>query len=215
MELKHLEYKKLFKDIKYWKEEYELKKDMFSTIENLFNTEVTNFLNKNPFIKNKWDYFNEQKMKEIENIIEKNVDIDDVNIKKQSKININDATNEFEIDDEKNKEIKKIYRDIVKLTHPDKLINNHIDIDERNIKENLYKNATSYYKNNNLLELLYCANELNIDIDFNLIKIDELKKDINKLKQESISFENTIYWKWYYNNMTETIILQYLQQCDI
>ncbi len=213
MDLKELEYKKVLKDVKYWKEEYELKKSIFESIENLFNKEVSSFLEKNPSLKEKWNYYMDKKIQEIENIVKKNIQDD---IKKLSELELDsDINSDSESDDikvEKNKDLKKIYREIAKLSHPDKISEDDL---EKNRKIEIYKKATEYYDSDNISELIYLANELNIKYDYTNIEIDIFKKDIESFKQQSMSFENTLYWKWYYDNKNESLISQYLSQFGI
>ena len=81
----------------------------------------------------------------------------------------NETTTESIIEEEdndsqlkcQNKDIKKLYRKIVELTHPDKAED----------QEDIFREATRAYKEENLAMLLEIASELRI-------KIDELSDDL-------------------------------------
>lgn len=97
-----------------------------------------------------------------------------------------------------NKEYKselllKLYRNIVKLTHPDKTKNLPVNIQEQYII--YYRNATLYYNDNNLYELMYINKMLNYNpfiLTYTTTDIEQLKKYkdilINKIKDIETSF---------------------------
>ena len=88
------------------------------------------------------------------------------------------------VDDKTKKKIKKIYKEIVKKTHPDKVTSE--DLTE------LYMKATSAADNYNLFELFIICIELNIEIEVDeddkeiLIKLIEMKKE--ELRNIEVSF---------------------------
>jgi hypothetical protein len=87
-----------------------------------------------------------------------------------------------------NKDIKKLYRKIVELTHPDKAED----------QEDIFREATRAYKEENLAMLLEIASELRI-------KIDELSDQSMKLVQENIQdletkveeLKQSTAWAWH------------------
>ncbi len=209
MDLKEFEYKKLLKDVRYWKEEYELKKDMAYSIENMFNNALDEFLNKNPQIKLKWDSFMGKKTKQIETIIKQKFSDTEHKVEQEEPI-------EYVFEETapvltpKEIELKRVYREIVKLTHPDKL-RNHSDGDkERRLK--IYNDSTIYYENKDLSNIVYCADELSIKCDLTLIDTELIKKDIELFKQKAMMYEKSIYWKWYNDGKNETVLNTFLSQ---
>jgi len=84
--------------------------------------------------------------------------------------------------------IKGIFREIVKLTHPDKT-----DSEELN---EIYVEAKKAKKKNDLLELYFICGKLNIDIDLDELDIKSLNKIIEKKKESLIQFEKSWIWAW-------------------
>ena len=205
MDLKNLEFRKNIKEARFYKEDYELKKDLIHSIEHMFNNALEEFLNNNPEIKNEWDSFMNKKSKQIEKLIkEKYSDISPEVKEDLMKEEIKKELTPKEI------ELKRIYREIVKISHPDK-ISNYADSDkEKRLK--IYKECTQYYKNNDLSNLIYCADELNINYDTTLLDIDVIKKDIESYKLQSSMFENSVYWKWYRDGKDESLLNNFLSQ---
>jgi hypothetical protein len=87
-----------------------------------------------------------------------------------------------------NKDIKKLYRKIVELTHPDKAED----------QEDIFREATRAYKEENLAMLLEIASELRI-------KISELSDESMELVEENIQdlqikvdeLKQSTAWVWY------------------
>ena len=84
--------------------------------------------------------------------------------------------------------IKGIFREIVKLTHPDKT-----DSEELN---EIYVEAKKAKEKNDLLELYFICGKLNIDVDLDELDIKSLNKIIEKKKEALIQFEKSWIWAW-------------------
>ena len=91
---------------------------------------------------------------------------------------------------------KKLYRQIVVITHPDKTM--HIQSDHlKNKLINLYLIAQNAYEQKIYSDLIMVAFDLDIEIPENVIRkqikpvLTNVKKDINRTRE-------TIGWKWYY-----------------
>jgi hypothetical protein len=84
--------------------------------------------------------------------------------------------------------IKKIYRNIVKVTHPDK-----VDSDE--LKE-LYMEATEAYEAYNIFELCFISKKLNIKVKLSLEETKTLNELINSKKDEIKKIESSFIWLW-------------------
>jgi hypothetical protein len=85
--------------------------------------------------------------------------------------------------------VKKLYREIVKKTHPDKT--NSEDL------INLYMKATIASDDYNLFELFIICIELNIDIDIDINDKDTLTVLIEMKKNELKSIEASFIWLYY------------------
>ncbi len=90
--------------------------------------------------------------------------------------------------------VKKLYREIVKKTHPDKT--NSEDL------INLYMKATIASDDYNLFELFIICIELNIDIDIDINDKDTLTVLIEMKKNELKSIESSFIWL-YHTSKTE------------
>lgn len=195
MMLKDLEIKKILNDVNYWKNDFLLKKKMVDEIELIFNVEMDNFFIKYPKIKNMWDSFNNN----------------DIVINHKNDIDVLQSFDDKKKNPKKTDDIKKLYRDIVKITHPDKISNN-IDQEELNKRILIYNETVDHYNNNDLKELLYISNDLGlrIDVDIFLKLKDEIQEDIKKWKKNSLIFESSIYWKWYLDNDKDEILKDFI-----
>jgi hypothetical protein len=90
--------------------------------------------------------------------------------------------------------IRKIYRSIVKLTHPDKTK------DEKLIE--VYVNATKAHDENNLLELFLICNDLKIEVELESEDFELLKEIIDQKRNHLKSLEGSFIWM-YINATTE------------
>jgi len=211
--IKNLQIAKLLKELDFIQSDFDYRNEVVNEADTLFIESINSFLDNNPELKEIYDNKitekinnsiknaeesinevlnieeNEDRDKE-ENIIEDDVDESPESIKQKEVISA----------------IKKLYREIVKLTHPDKIKDTKLN--------NLYLRATEYYDEGNKIGIYAVCNELNIsyeisDDDINLI-YDEIKK-----YQQKINFiESTYTWKWYNcQNPTEKdqIMLNYIK----
>ena len=94
----------------------------------------------------------------------------------------------IEVNRETRRKIKDLYRKIVKRTHPDKTNS------EKLIE--VYIKAKKYYEQNNLLELYLICIELNIKIDLNEFRTEDLIKSIEKKKMELENIKKSYLWLW-------------------
>ena len=84
--------------------------------------------------------------------------------------------------------IKKVYREIVKLTHPDKT-------DSEDLVE-LYVQAKQASENNDLMELYAIGTQLNIDIELDSDDVVNLARAVQRKREQVADFENSYIWKW-------------------
>ena len=102
------------------------------------------------------------------------------NVKKEDRPeNVSDSTKS---------KVKKIYREIVKLTHPDRV--NSEELIE------VYHKATIAADNYNILELFQICVDLKIPIELDMEDIDVLNFLIQKKKEEIKKIETSFIWLW-------------------
>lgn len=209
--IKNLQIAKLLKELDFIQSDFDYRNEVVNEADTLFIESINSFLDNNPELKEIYDNKITEKInnsiKNAEESINEVLNIEENEDKEESII-------EDDVDESpesiKQKEvisaIKKLYREIVKLTHPDKIKDTKLN--------NLYLRATEYYDEGNKIGIYAVCNELNIsyeisDDDINLI-YDEIKK-----YQQKINFiESTYTWKWYNcQNPTEKdqIMLNYIK----
>lgn len=156
-----LQINKLIQEYSYLKSDEDLKKELVNTNQSVFLDIVNsklNDLNLNPENPN-------PSVKKIEPII------DISGVSENTKIRI-----------------KKIYRDIVKKTHPDK-----VDSDE--LKE-LYMDATNAYETYNIFELCIISKTLNIKVKLSIEETKTLNELIESKKNDLKKIESSFIWLW-------------------
>lgn len=210
--LKILQLKRLLKELDFIETDYEYRSEIISDADSEFVKSINDFLSVNPEIKKVYD---DKINSIIDESIKKTQEVDkkfDEESNSDSKENETpeQIDNENAIEEIKDKEsistLKKLYREIAKLTHPDK-------VNKKNLNE-LYIKATKFYETGNKIGLYKICNEIGIeydleenDEDFILTRIGEIKKKIGFL-------ESTFTWKWF-NTKTEEeksqIIINYIK----
>jgi hypothetical protein len=91
------------------------------------------------------------------------------------------------IDSESSEKLKKMYREIVKLTHPDKVGNSMLEF---------YLRAKSAYELNNFVDLLMVAHSLNITVELSDLDINAIRLAIEEKKKKLESLESSFLWLW-------------------
>lgn len=195
--LKLLQIKKLLKELDFIEINYEYTNEIIKEADTSFIENINEFLDRNPELKERYN-------KKIEETIEKNIKKNVEKSEKSKKVNEeseSESESEKKLEEEKDKEnlvqiekkepskkVKKLYREIVKLTHPDKI--NDLVLNE------LYIKATEYYNNIDKMGIYKICNDLNI-----FYEIDEeddilIKEKIDFYKNKIKFMESTYTWKW-------------------
>lgn len=106
-------------------------------------------------------------------------------------------------------DIKELYREIVKATHPDKTKN----LSEQQIEERkqLYLDAVQGKKDGNFWGIFKAALELDMPIqELSFSYIEELESSINQLEKTISTMKNDLMYKWFY--APESIQLSIFEQ---
>jgi hypothetical protein len=94
-------------------------------------------------------------------------------------------------------EVKKLFRKIASITHPDKL--SGLSEYERGKKEELFKKAMTALENNDLVCLADVAMELDLETpDLSKEKLKQTEQKIITIKRELNQIESTFVWKWFF-----------------
>ena len=129
--------------------------------------------------------------------------VDAVNtVEKEPKIkNVNEHTK---------RKIKKIYRDIVKITHPDKL-----DSEEY---LDTYIKAKEAYADNNLLDLYMICVELNIDVELDGDDVENILEVLILKRKEMSDLESSFLWLWVHaptQEIKDEIVLKFINKHSV
>jgi len=176
--LKQLEIKKLLTEYDYLVIDEEIKTEVVNEYLPKFTEEINEFTNK---IEGK----KEEEKKEVKKGI-------DVNNGKPKEKEIKKVIEDDDLPKETKDRIKKLFREIVKKTHPDKTKSEDL-ID-------IYIKSKEAYESNDILKLAYYANKVDINVELSDMEIQLLNDLIIYKKEELSEIEKSWLWKWYKAN---------------
>lgn len=195
--LKFLEFDKLIKELDFIESEIKFKSELIRNIDSKFMESVTHFLDHHPHLKIVYDNQINFNFSKSEKIISKEEVIEEETSEEI------DFTIDNQLPDTK---MKKLYRQIVKLTHPDKNSSETLSY--------LYSEATDAYKSGKLFSIYKICNKLNLSIEFTDDEVLEIKKEIKTGKDRLKFLETTYTYQWWSENLEsskEKIILSYIK----
>jgi hypothetical protein len=171
--LKKLQIKKLIQEYEFLNTEDEYKKEVIDQNKNTFMEKVGETRKKLnlPFPEPK-----EPNNEEVKNEVSKETKPENVSESTKSKV-------------------KKIYREIVKLTHPDRTSSEEL--------VETYRKATIAADNYNILELYEISVELKIPIELDMEDIETLMFLINRKREELKKIDGSFIWLWLNANTEE------------
>lgn len=168
--LKYLELQRLIKELQFVESDYIYQSEIINQSEFLFTESVNKILDEYPELKNIWN----------EKVNTNNV------VNSDTHIHLEDVEVIESIDTSIN--IKKIYREIVKNTHPDVVRNQKLN--------ELYLEATSAYEINDVVTLYKVCSDLMIDFPWDDSEIQKIKLKIEQYKNQIVFLESTYTFKW-------------------
>jgi hypothetical protein len=176
--LQFLQTKKLFKELEYMESDFEYRSEIISEADSDFISKVNNFLEEHPSLKEIYDekidgHIQQSILKNTEEVIE---------------LFEEELVEEEIFVETKLPKVKKLYREIVKLTHPDK-------VDQKSLND-LYLTATKYYDKNDKIGLYKVCTELDIDYDLDDEDNQIIESKIDDLKRRIEFLESTFTWQW-------------------
>jgi hypothetical protein len=170
--LKYLEFQRLIKELQFVESDYLYQSEIINQSDKIFLDSVNNVLNEYPDLKIIWEE-KQSVFYENEPLI-----VEDINTEVEQSVQ----------KPKYNSEIKKIYREIVKSTHPDKIKSTKLN--------ELYLEATSAYESDDLITLYRVCSELMIDFDWSDDEILKVKERVEKYKNQINFLESTYTFKW-------------------
>lgn len=190
--LKSLEIKKLLKELEFTESDFEYRNLAVSEADSLFINSINDFLGQHPELKKIYDdKITEKINKTIEKIQKKSNDETENSENKNVQDDITSIEEEQKNDEDKANisQIKKLYREIVKLTHPDKV--------KSNKHNELYIKSSKYYESGNKIGIYSICNELDIEYEIEEDDVILISEQISSLKNKINFIESTFAWQWY------------------
>ncbi len=202
--LKSLQVKRLLKELDYIESELEYRHELVSEADNQFMIYINDFLDENPELKKLYTTRIDAR---VEQIINKKIEDSE-----RTELEV-DSSDGQEVETQKKNQIvvsskvKTLYREIVKLTHPD-------IINKKNMND-IYINATKFYTLNDKVGIFKICSELNIDYELDDEDVSEISNKINLTKEKLNFLESTLTWRWF-NTEDDTqrkiITIDYIKQ---
>jgi len=189
--LKSLEIKKLLKELEFTESDFEYRNLAVSEADSLFINSINDFLYQHPELKKIYDdKITEKINKTIEKIQKKSND-ETEKLDENVQDDISPIEEEHKNDEDKTNisQIKKLYREIVKLTHPDKV--------KSNKHNELYIKSSKYYESGNKIGIYSICNELDIEYEIEEDDVILISEQISSLKNKINFIESTFAWQWY------------------
>jgi hypothetical protein len=177
--IKLLEIKKLFKELDYVQSDFEYRSEIISEADTNFLNVVNSFLDDHPELKELY----ESKVNERVNQFIHTESYEPITEQPQD-----DFEEEEIFIDDKSPKVKKLYREIVKITHPDK--------SDKKSHNDIYVKATEYYDMNDKIGIYKICTELDIDYDIDYEDNIEIQKRIDDLKGRITFLESTFTYQW-------------------
>jgi hypothetical protein len=171
--LKSLEFQRLIKELQFIESDYLYQSEIIRESNNVFLDSVETILDTYPELRSIYKdrisntFINSSK-------IEPNIDDIEVDV--------------LIIKPTIDSDVKKIYRKIVKSTHPDKIKNPKLN--------ELYLEATSAYETNDLVTLYKVSSELMIEFEWSESILEQVKDKIINYKSQISFLESTYTFKW-------------------
>jgi hypothetical protein len=205
--LKKLEVKKLLKELDFIESDFNYKNEIVFEADSNFIKSVNDLLEKHPMLKEVIDKKNNKRVDSLfSDIIKEALDKDN-EISEEEEL-VEEFINEEVISEINPREVKmkKLYRDIAKLTHPDKIVSEKLN--------DLYLKSTKFYKNSDITGIYYICDELGITYEIDDTDNEMITGKINNLKNRISFMESTLTWRWYHSDSEkekEQIVLSYIK----
>lgn len=203
LDIKKLEINRLFKEFEYVKSDYEYKSEIVREADVEFLKSIDTILNKSEELKS---IYRDKVDIKIKDKIEKRTQ--DIHIEESDvggfEIEISIEENNHQTDIRPNK-IKTLYRQIAKITHPDKV--------EQERLNTLYIEASKFYNENDIIGIYKICDELSIPYEVEDDDLTLVKENISMLKDRISFLESTFTWKWFNENSDNKneIVLKYIR----
>jgi hypothetical protein len=211
--IKHLENKKLLKELEFVETDFEYKTEIISEADTNFIKNINEFLLRHPELKSMIDKRMNDKVDRMvrereraDNESQKEKVINDEHTEENQSV---EEKEEEKVNDNKvvrSEKIKKLYREIVKLTHPDKVRDSKLN--------DIYIKSTKSYDENDLISIYAICSELHIEYESDETDNVFISDRITVLKERINFMESTFTWKWYTaddNRQKDDVLMNYIR----
>jgi hypothetical protein len=205
--LKRLEVKKLLKELDFIESDFNYKNEIVFEADSEFIKSVNDLLEKHPMLKDVIDKKTNKRVDSVfSDIIKEALDKDNEVLEEEELVEefINEEV--VNVVNPREVKMKKLYRDIAKLTHPDKIVSEKLN--------DLYLKSTKFYKNSDITGIYYICDELGITYEIDDEDNEMITNKINSLKNRISFMESTLTWRWYHSENEkekEQILLSYIK----
>jgi phage regulator Rha-like protein len=186
--LKYLEIKRLIKELEFVETNFEYQSEILKITELDFNKSIYTFLRKFPELESIY----KERKEELDSILNTGTALEDI---------ITETKEEIESID--SPQIKKLYRDIVKMTHPD--IVNNFRLNE------VYKEASEAYECSDIIKLYQISSELELNHELNDDIIQKINEKIKLLKIQTEMLNSTFTYRWIKSAQKDEVVLDYIK----
>jgi len=186
--LKYLEIKRLIKELEFVETNFEYQSEILKITELDFNKSIYTFLRKFPELESIY----KERKEELDSILSTGTALEDI---------ITETKEEIESID--SPQIKKLYRDIVKMTHPD--IVNNFRLNE------VYKEASEAYECSDIIKLYQISSELELNHELNDDIIQKINEKIKLLKIQTEMLNSTFTYRWIKSKQKDEVVLDYIK----
>ena len=213
--LKSLENQRLVSQLSYKQNDYEYRQELMAQVDVQFQDNILKVLEEYPSIGDMYNAKLKETEKNISQIINENrpqnvesKEMEDGDIE-AGQVDEESTTISEEItipEDTRAPRIKRLYREIAKVTHPDKIKSDKLN--------SFYVDATNFYNNSDYVELLLVGHKVGISIDLEDEDISEIIDKIKFYEDRMKLMESTYTWVWYStedDQQKKNILLGYIK----
>jgi hypothetical protein len=197
--IKSLKLKKLLKELDYVESDFELRNEIVGDADAEFIKSINSLLLEHPELKEIYDAKITEKLNKSIKKSENKESLEDFINEKDEEIDLKER--------ELTNELRKIYREIVKITHPD-----IVKVKKLN---DLYIKATNFYDERNKIGLYQVCNDIGLKCELTEKDTDIIEDNITSFKKKIVFLESTFTWKWYNaedDSQKNKILLDYVKQ---
>jgi hypothetical protein len=199
--LHQLEVRRLLKELDYVKSDFEYKNEIVFEADNSFMRSLNEFLEKNVVLK---ELFDKKINRSIEEMIRKK-SLENV-IGHVPEVVDEESTEISIVERVVDERLRKIYRNIAKKTHPDKISDTRLN--------DIYIMASKMYDSNDVMGIYTICDQLGIPYELSIEDSETLKSQISMMKERVVFMESTFTWKWYHTedeSERSQILVEYIK----